>query len=314
MTSQEQLARMLRLVPYLRGRQGVTVAEVAEAFGVSPRIVLSDLTVLQFCGLPGGYPDDLFEVDIDAAREEGVIYHFENADVLSRPLRLRPAEAASLMAALGLVADLAGDQAPAASALAKLRGTVGEASQAVLIDVDSGRAPVRAALIAAIEDRTVVRLVYRRAGESALREADVEPARLHNEAGFGYLDAWSRSRGAWRSFRLDRIADVYTSGESFEPREAEPAGWFDDAPTTITLTLAPEAEWVAEYYPSRSVQRTEAGMEVALPVASRSWAISLLLRLGGGVRACSDEALVAAARAEAREALNPYSVGQGSLG
>lgn len=309
MTSQEQLARMLRLVPYLRRRQGVTVGEVAQAFGVSPRTVLADLTVLQFCGLPGGYPDDLFEVDIDAAREEGVIYHFENADVLSRPLRLRPAEAASLMAALGLVADLAGDQTPAVSALAKLRGAVGEASQAVLIDVDSGRAPVRAALIGAIEGRKVVRLVYRRAGESAPQEADVEPARLHTEAGFGYLDAWSRSRNAWRSFRLDRIAEVHESDEIFEPRDADPVGWFDDAPTTITLTLAPEAEWVAEYYPSRSVRRTELGLEVALPIASRSWAISLLLRLGRGVRACSDGDLSAAARSEAREALNLYSLG-----
>lgn len=309
MTSQEQLARMLRLVPYLRRRQGVSVGEVAQDFGVSPQTVLADLTVLQFCGLPGGYPDDLFEVDIDAAREEGVIYHFENADVLSRPLRLRPVEAASLMAALRLVADLTGEQSPAVSALEKLREAVGEASQPVLVDIDSGRASVRSTLLAVIERREVVRLVYRRAGESSTQEVEVEPTRLHTEAGFGYLDAWSRPRRAWRSFRLDRIDEVVATGETFEPREPDDAGWFGDAPLTVTLTLAPEAEWVAEYYPSRAVHRTQAGLEVVLPVSSSAWAVALLLRLGPGLRACSDEDLAASAAVEAREALSLYGLG-----
>ncbi|HJE51033.1 MAG TPA: WYL domain-containing protein, partial [Tessaracoccus flavescens] len=102
MRSEEQLARLLRMVPFLSSNPGVTTDEVAEAFGVTPRQVLKDLDVLQFCGLPGYLYDDLFDVDVEAVRETGTI-HFRNADVLARPLRLRPAEAASLLTALRLV-------------------------------------------------------------------------------------------------------------------------------------------------------------------------------------------------------------------
>ena len=309
MTSQEQLARMLRLVPYLRGRQGVTVNEVAEDFGVSAATVLSDLTVLQFCGLPGGYPDDLFEVDIDAAREEGVIYHFQNADVLSRPLRLRPAEAASLMAALEVVVDLAGDDGAAASALDKLRQAVGESRPPVLVDVDSGQPGVRAAPLSAIESRTAVALSYRKAGQRRGATVDVEPARLRTEGGFGYLDAWSRPRQAWRSCRLDRIEGVEPLGDAFEARDPGEISWFHDVATAITLVVAPEAEWIAEYYPCRSVRRTDQGFEVSLPVASGSWARALLLRLGPAVRWCSDAELVRASSAEAAGALKLYALG-----
>ncbi|MDF1488011.1 helix-turn-helix transcriptional regulator [Tessaracoccus caeni] len=309
MTSQEQLARMLRLVPYLRGRQGVTVNEVAKDFGVSATTVLSDLTVLQFCGLPGGYPDDLFEVDIDAAREEGVIYHFQNADVLSRPLRLRPAEAASLMAALEVVVELAGDDGAAESALDKLREAVGESRPSVVVDVDSGQPGVRAALLSAIEAQQAVVLTYRKPGQRGSAQVDVEPARLRTDGGFGYLDAWSRPRQAWRSYRLDRIERVEALDEAFEARDPGEISWFQDVATAITLVVGPEAEWIAEYYPCRSVQRTEHGLEVTLPVASGSWARALLLRLGPGVRSCSDAELLRATTAEALGALKRYALG-----
>ncbi len=58
-------------------------------FGTTPTQVIRDLEVLQFCGLPGGYYDDLFDVDIDGVREDGHVF-FRNAEVLARPLRLRP--------------------------------------------------------------------------------------------------------------------------------------------------------------------------------------------------------------------------------
>ncbi len=125
MRSDTQLARLLRLVPYLSANPGVGVADVVAAFGVPARQVLADLEVLQFCGLPGGYPDDLFDVDLEDVRESGRI-EFRNADVLSRPLRLRPAEAAGLMAALSLVVEAGGGSKAASSALAKLRAAVGD--------------------------------------------------------------------------------------------------------------------------------------------------------------------------------------------
>ena len=50
----DQVDRMLALVPYLRGREGISVEEVAKEFGVRPAQIVKDLKVLWFCGLPAG--------------------------------------------------------------------------------------------------------------------------------------------------------------------------------------------------------------------------------------------------------------------
>ena len=62
--------------------------------------------MLFMCGLPGGYPDELIDVDLDALQDErgkvhgdGVI-RVSNADYLDRPLRLTPVEASAMIVAL----------------------------------------------------------------------------------------------------------------------------------------------------------------------------------------------------------------------
>ena len=65
----------------------------ARAVGSTPEQVVKDLGVLFMCGLPGGFPDDLIDVDLDALEDtedgglrlEGVI-RISNADYLARPL------------------------------------------------------------------------------------------------------------------------------------------------------------------------------------------------------------------------------------
>ena len=95
MTSASQVTRLLSLVPYLQAHPDADVASTASMFGVSPRQLVADLNVLWFCGLPGGLPGDLIEVDMDAL-EEGRI-RLTNAEFLSRPLRFSVEEAMSLI-------------------------------------------------------------------------------------------------------------------------------------------------------------------------------------------------------------------------
>src|SRR5699024_725304 len=99
MTSRDQVERMLTLVPYLRTRDQIPVNEVAAAFGVSVRQIVLDLNALWFCGLPGGMPGDLIDIDMEALEEDGVV-RLENADYLPRPPQLRSAEAIALRVAL----------------------------------------------------------------------------------------------------------------------------------------------------------------------------------------------------------------------
>ncbi|MFT3887130.1 MAG: WYL domain-containing protein [Arachnia sp.] len=305
MRSDTQLARLLRLVPYLSAHPGVAVSEVAEAFGVSDNQVIRDLEVLQFCGLPGGLWDDLFDIDLEAIREDGVI-ELRNADVLRRPLRLRPAEASSLIAALRLVVESAGVSDAATSALAKLERAVGDVDPGLSVTVAPSDPGHRDALTTAIAERRVVRLGYTAAGRAEVSTALVEPARLRLVDGYTYLDAWSLTRDAWRSYRLDRIVSVEPLEDRFNERDDPPSAWFEDVPDRLTLTVRPAARWIAEYFPTSAVADLGDRLEVTFPYASPRWAAALLLRLGDDVLEVSDETVREAARALAREALSGY--------
>lgn len=305
MKSSTQLKRMLNLVPYLQRRGVVEVARVASDFGTTPEQILADLEVLQFCGLPEGYYDDLFHVDLEGAREDGYVW-LGNADVLRRPRRLRREEATGLLVALELVAGLAGEAGPAGSAARKLRAALGAPEVPVDVSVEGGDPGLRAELRDAIELHEVVEIEH--AGRSGLRTHVVEPARLRTVGGFVYLDAWSESRGGWRSYRLDRVAALGRTGRRFMPRRGLPApddDWFKGA-AEVTLTLAPQAAWVAEYVPVRAVTTAADRVRVTLPVASRDWVVGLVLRLGPLVLDSSDPEVLTEARGIAREALRHY--------
>ena len=108
MNSSDQVARLLALVPYLQAHPDADVRTTASVFGVSPRQLIADLNVLWYCGLPGGMPGDLIEVDMDAVESEGRI-RLTNADYLARPLRFTLDEAMSLAVALRSLQELGDD-------------------------------------------------------------------------------------------------------------------------------------------------------------------------------------------------------------
>lgn len=310
MTSIEQVNRMLALVPYLQARpDGADLTVTAEAFAVTPKQLLDDLGVLWFCGLPGGLPGDLIEVDI---ADTGWI-RLSNAEYLSRPLRFSPDEAMSLVVALQLVRELGGPDLAEATdgALAKLTGAHTAARPPVVVEVASGSTEIRRQLAAAIERREAVRLTYDGQTRAETTTPLVEPKRLAVRDGYGYLDAWSLDRDDWRVYRLDRIADVTATGETGQDRGEPPsfgAGWLDERPDAVevTLVLDPAAAWITEYFPIRSSRDTPAGLEVVMLVADPAWLRALLLRLGDQVRRVEPEQAAVSARVAAGEALALY--------
>jgi predicted DNA-binding transcriptional regulator YafY len=59
----DRLSRLLALVPWLIAHDGVTIAECADHFGVTPEQLEVDLWLLVVCGLPGYGPDQLVDID-----------------------------------------------------------------------------------------------------------------------------------------------------------------------------------------------------------------------------------------------------------
>ncbi len=137
----------------------------------------------------------------------------------------------------------------------------------------------------------------------------VDPVGIQLRDSVAYLQAWSLDRAAWRTYRVDRIAEVAVTDAAIEDHGAVPElaeGWFDSSDGEVTLELDATAAWITEYYPMRRVQRPATPGEstvATLAVADPLWLQSLLLRLGAGVRVREPEDAADAAARAAREAL-----------
>ncbi|MBZ5739868.1 helix-turn-helix transcriptional regulator [Nocardioides mangrovi] len=325
--AKDQVARLLTLVPFLHSHGSARLEDAARTLGIPPEQVLADLKVLLMCGLPGGYPDDLIDVDLDALEgpdglaSDGVI-RVTNADYLARPLRLTPTEATAIIVALRALRESAGAETREIvdRALAKLEAAA--AGGPPVPHVDPGAPPggvdllrLESDLRRAADERRQVRLTYYVPSRDEQSERVVDPRGIVSAHGFTYLDAWCHSAEAPRLFRLDRIADATVldsaiATEPAAPREVGETGLFPRSPesTVVTLELDPAARWVVEYYPVDAVRSRRGGrLEVDLVVANERWLQRLLLRLSPHVRVVAPGEYADALSETARRTLSLYT-------
>ncbi|UDY25202.1 helix-turn-helix transcriptional regulator [Nocardioides sp. Kera G14] len=293
--SKDQIARLLALVPYLHSHQEVRLSEAARMLGVTERQLTKDLKVLWMCGLPGGLPDDLIDVDMDALEEPGGdrIIRIDNADYLARPLKLTPTEATALIVALRALRESAGEETREVvdRALAKLEQAAAAESAPI---VHPGQAPdaelakLELTLAQAIRNGRQVQLTYHVPSRDEESVRIVDPHRLSRAHEAVYLDAWCHSAEAPRWFRIDRIREAHVLEEPISS-EAPVRDLVDDLlgseATVATVELAPEARWITEYYPTGEVRELGDGrVEADLPVAEPRWLVRLALRAAPHVR------------------------------
>jgi proteasome accessory factor B len=289
----DRLPRLLALVPYLLARPGVLITEAAADFGVAPRQLRRDLELLWMCGLPGYGPGDLIDLSFEG---ETVTVTYDAG--MRRPLRLTAAEATSLLVALRALAETPGvsDTEAVQRALAKIEMAVGRARPAgVVVGLGGSEAeasaPVRDAVSTALQLQRALHIRYYTASRDEVTERTVDPMRLLLVDGRGYLEAWCRSAGSVRLFRMDRIDEARVLDEATAPPpHAEPTdisgGLFRPQPgqRTAVLELERDARWIAEYYAvDEVVELGEGRARVRMRYADARWMRRLLLSLGGEV-------------------------------
>jgi len=305
-TSADQVARLLALIPYLQARPGITLAEAAAAFSLTQKQLMADLWVAFMCGLPGGMPGDLIEVDMDAVEGEGVI-RLSNAEILSKPLRLAPHEVGTLRLALQAVREIAAPESYAAidSASAKLATMSWQDGPAAVVRIVTGDESVRQELVTALEHRRRVRLTYEGGARGDSTEPVVDPAAIVVRDGYAYLEAWSLDRDGWRSYRLDRIVAVESTGDAGveHGRPPERGDWLSGAASEVTLRVAESGWWITESYPTSAT----AGDLVTLRVVDPAWLRQLLLRLGDEAEVVDPVVAQDAAVLAARDAVERYA-------
>lgn len=310
-----RLARLLTMVPWLMGRQGIDIEQAARTLGVSRKQIEADLALLFVCGTPGHMPDDL----IEAEWEEGYVY-VRNADTIAKPLRFTRDEALALTVGLRTLLDVPGltERDAVDRALAKLveaTGESGDPSNRVRVSLERDGDEVLRLLREALDASRRVHLRYVVPSRDEMTERDVDPMRLLNTEGHWYLEGWCHRAQDVRMFRLDRVESVKVlDAAATVPTDAATTdlsrGFFapNDSDPSARIRLAPEAAWVADYYPCHDVERSGEYLDVTLYVGDGRWLRRLLLQLGGAARVLRPASLTDDVADEARRALEAYGV------
>lgn len=319
-TSEDQLSRMLQLVPFLVHNQGLPIQEVAGRFGVSRKELVADLQILICSGLPEGYPDDLFDIDW----EDEHVYIHEHLE-LNRPVRFSEEEASALLTGLATLGNLpaqAGlsgqEQANALeSVTVKLAGAAGEAGRAAASlaapPVEPAEAGFFTTISAAIKDRRQLALRYFSPQRDTVSAREVDPLRLYSQDNTWYFEAYCHGKAAIRNFRLDRIEDITPNGKPVStPASAEtsvPVKLYtpsdDDVVVVLELT-AQGAHLADDYYAERTAELPGGGLLAEVRFGSVDWLPMFIAQHGGAARIVEPAALAAASAEWIRAARAQY--------
>ena len=295
--AREQVSRLLALVPYLQTRTDVSLAQVAADFGVRPDQIMKDLKVLWMCGLPGLTPDKMIDVDFEAIEDDpdGVV-RIDNADFLSRPVRLGSSEASALIVALRALREGSPDTSHDVidRCLVKLEDATasGTAAPPVALHLPQSTAAQQHAAVLgqAIRSNRQARIDYYVPTRDETTTRTVDPLELLSSEGHDYLDAWCHLAQARRLFRLDRMHAVEIVDEPRQEHDLSPRdlsdGLFEPGPGDVEAVMHLEryARWVADYYPVDSVvELGEGRLEARLRVGDPRWLVRLALRVAPGL-------------------------------
>ena len=310
-TTDQRVARLLALVPYLLAHQGIGAARAAADFGITETQLRRDLNLLWMCGLPGHGPGDLIDLSFEG---DTVSVIFDAG--MSRPLRLTSEEALALVVALRTLAEAPGiaDSEAVQRALAKVEtaagGAIDDTTVAIALDTTTRMLPI---VQKALNEQRALALRYYTATRDETTERIVDPLRIFQMDGHHYLEAWCRSAEGMRIFRIDRIEHAEELDEPSAPPDHVQLrnldeGVFQPAEEHLlaTLRLAPAYFWAADYYPTEHAEERDGRLLVELRVADPAWVRSLVLGSAAQVEVLSPEWLAESIRAEARTALAAY--------
>ncbi|MDQ0769091.1 putative DNA-binding transcriptional regulator YafY [Pseudarthrobacter defluvii] len=314
-TSEDQLKRMLQLVPFLVHNQGLHIQDVARHFGVTREELEADLRILICSGLPEGYPDDL----LDIQWEDDHVFITQDLD-LKKPVRFTVEEACALLTGLETLnglPDLPGGGALESVTLKLLAAAGEEGLRAASIagpQVAPADTATHATVRQAIESRSQLHLTYLSPQRDAVTERDVDPLRLYSLDNTWYFEAWCHLVDGLRNFRLDRVQDVHPNGmpasKAGQGESGVPAKLFtpNDDDTTVTVQLTRQGRGLAEdYYAERTAGLPDGGLVAEIRFGSTAWLPMFVAQHGGSARILAPTELADAARDWLAAALHSYA-------
>ena len=295
-----QVSRLLDLVPYLTLNQGVALEKIASDFNTTKSAVLDDLNTLWMCGLPGYTPLEL----IDLSFETGYV-SIRNADVLSSPRKLSDSETAALILGLSII-----------------RGSLPSSSDHVLLIDDLVQklsvktrvvAPknisvnvlpeVREVIFSSVKTGESVKISYHSISRDEVSSRNITPLRVFNEGNTEHVYSFCESSKDFRVFRLDRISQAESTGT----KRVLPLP--ESAPETneeLRLKVHSNLREISETFNLKDHMELKPEDEVVSNVFSTEWAIRTICSLLGTAEVLEPLDIRELVLSRAQKALNQY--------
>ncbi|MET1021189.1 MAG: WYL domain-containing protein [Arthrobacter sp.] len=313
-TSEDQLARMLQLVPFLVHNQGLHNSEVAEKFGITRKELEADLRILICSGLPEGYPDDLLDIQWD----DDHVTITQDLD-LKRPVRFTVEEACALLTGLETLNGLPqlAEGGALESVTLKLMAAAGEEGlKAAALsgpEVAPGNSGTLETARDAIRTGAQLRLRYFSPLRDSVSERDIDPLRLYSLDNTWYLEAYCHSALGPRNFRLDRIEALEPTGlpvsATAKPGDSFPVKLFtpNDDDAVVVLELTRRGVGLAdEYYADRTAELPGGGLLAEIRFGNTEWLPMFVAQHGGTARILEPQELAESSRDWLSAALAQY--------
>ena len=306
----ERFALLQALLAFLLARCGegssarVEAAEVEERFQLDPQELKESLELLNLVNFGGGCYAVYCSTDDGQVVVDKELY----GDAFRRPARLSPLEAKALLRALDVVAPLVAAEAD--TSLQTVREKVEAAfgrfplSDTPMPQEEGAEEHAVTVLNEGVRNRLLVEITYLSRSSDELSTRTIEPYLLRRDDRGWYVEAYDRTRGGRRTFKVAYIKDADLIDEEYEPR-TEMAdldhSLGGDVGVARVWFSAGRARWELEGRPgTRPLEDGSAVAEVTY--GSRAWLISEILRYRGQAEVL-EPAIVREEVAEAAAAL-----------
>ncbi len=295
-----QVSRLLDLVPYLTLNQGVALEKIASDFNTTKSAVLDDLNTLWMCGLPGYTPLEL----IDLSFETGYV-SIRNADVLSSPRKLSDSETAALILGLSIIRGSLPSSSEHALLIDDLVQKLSVKTRVVAPkNISVNVLPeVREIIFSSVKTGESVKISYHSISRDEVSSRNITPLRVFNEGNTEHVYSFCESSEDFRVFRLDRISQAETTGT----KRALPLP--ESVPESIAelrLKVHSNLREISETFNLRDHTELKPEDEVVSNVFSTEWAIRTICSLLGTAEVLEPLDIRELVLSRAQKALNQY--------
>ena len=274
----ERTSRLLDLVPYINTHQGISLVELAEVFEVSTDQMISDLTTLWMCGLPGYTPLELMDLDF----ESGYVT-IRNAPTLARPRSITHEEGVALVLGLDVLrSGISSERIDLIEAIASLSQRIARLVNLPLALSASSdiSQEVTTSVKDAIAHRSGLQISYHSLYKDEISSRVILPLEILDSQGYLYLHAYCFTALDFRHFRIDRIQSAH-SVEVEKPSTALPV---NPEKIGFSVKVVRPTREVAERFEESNL---EAGTVFKGSSFSQHWISRSILASGGAVELLS---------------------------